>query len=77
MNVRINVHHVMGNVPRVVLLVINRLNRRGSRVNVIKTTERMPITDMVAMDSKAGCRAKMSTPIPAIVVSTEKKMDVL
>ena len=53
------------------------LNNTGCKVNEIKTTDRIPINDKTAIERKAGCCAKISTPTPITVVVAERKIDIL
>ena len=55
----------------------NKLNKAGSIVYEIIITESIPIMDKAAMDFNAGCWAKIKTPIPVMVVTPERKIDVL
>ena len=45
--------------------------------DVINKTENMPMMAIKAIDFKAGCPAKISTPMPKIVVATDSKIEVL
>jgi hypothetical protein len=49
----------------------------GCIVKVIIRMERIPIIDKLAIENKAGCCAKIITPIPHIVVRADKIMEVL
>ena len=39
------------------------------------TTQIIPVIEIMAIDFKAGCCAKINTPNPAIVVMADKRME--
>ena len=45
-------------------------------VKATKTADRIPISDTRLMECKAGCFAKISTPIPKTVVMAESRIEV-
>ena len=69
--------NVIGLFRKPFLYDTNHLKRPGNTVNVTNATEIIPIIDMVAIERNAGCLAKIKTPIPSIVVSTDKITDTL
>jgi len=53
-----------------------KLKTNGCKIKVISIAENIPIMAIKAIDFKAGCFAKISTPVPKKVVATEKKIEV-
>ena len=50
---------------------------RGGKVKVRMKTDRIPMIETVATDFRAGCWAKINTPIPNNVVITDSRIDTL
>jgi len=67
----------MGASAAFFLFKTNQLKRVGSTVNEIATVQRMPITEMSAMDLMAGWVANIKTPTPMMVVTAESKMEIV
>ncbi len=59
------------------LLPIKSKNNNGCMVKATKIADRMPISETRLMECKAGCFAKISTPIPKIVVMADRRIEVL
>ena len=57
------------------MFLIRMENKKGIRILAIMTTQSIPIIEMNAIDRNAGCRAKIKTPNPAMVVIADKKME--
>ena|SRR3970282_463733 len=66
-----------GGWPFFTLLVTKKLKTNGCKIKVISRAEKIPITEIMEMDFKAGCFANTKTPIPKSVVATDNKIDVL
>ena len=69
--------NVTGRFRKPFLYAVNHLKRPGNTVNVTNATVIIPIIDIVAIERNAGCLAKIKTPIPSIVVRTDKITDTL
>jgi hypothetical protein len=59
------------------LLKIRSLNNKGCIVNAINAADMIPMIDTIEIEYKAGCLANTSTPIPNMVVRTDKITEVL
>jgi hypothetical protein len=70
-------NNVTGNARFFPLYPVRKLNSKGNTVKEIRMVDDIPITETNAIDFKAGCFAKISTPVPTIVVIPESKIDVL
>ena len=67
-----NVH---GNNFRFTRFFINTEKKKGINICDMMTTQRIPMMEINAMDCKAGCFAKIKTPMPAMVVMADKMME--
>ena len=76
-NERIKSNKVIGHFLKPFLKDTIQLKINGGMVNVTSKTDRIPIIDIVATDFKAGCLAKIKTPIPNKVVITESRTETL
>ena len=68
---------VIGSLRFLDFFNVKNLNKIGSMVYAIITTDTNPIIEITAIDFNAGCFAIIKIPTPIIVVKTDKKMDVL
>src|SRR5690606_3441370 len=66
---------VHGNSFFCILFRISTENKKGMHTCATSTTHSIPITEIMAIERSAGCRAKMSTPSPTVVVMAESRMD--
>ena len=70
-----NPQSVQGNRFLLTLFFINIEKKKGISICDIITTQRIPMMEINAIDRKAGCFAKIKTPIPAMVVIADNMIE--